>query len=1203
MLQTESLRLSEHHLANLYHFMTRNGDEANAKKIVDLYEKKLRDYFFVHFTGHFSAGKSSLINYLVGEEILPKSPIPTSANIVKLTSGQGIARIFFNEAKPLQYEEPYDLDMIKQLCMEKDTIRTIEIHMSKPIFPANTFLVDTPGIDAADDADRYMTESALHEVDVLYFVMDYNHVQAEENLQFLAEVQKNNVPIYIIINQIDKHDENELPFAEFKAIVNETFALWNILPKKVYYTSLKDFTHPENTLSALKADLFSLLHNHPSTDQRIAQAVTDIMHAHEQFIQDKFLAMLQEDETAAFDYAYFESIKSEISTLQNKAEEFAAHFTAEVEQTLKNAYVMPASLREVARQYLEAMQKDFKVGFFQAKKKTALEREKRTEALLTEINEAIQTTIEWKLKEKFSALLAQYEITDDTLQSKIQQFSLTYQKEDLAHFVKEGALVNGNYLLNYTNEVSNDIKTKYRRKANELLEWMQTTIQDMTKEKLMSLQAEYEELTEQLKQHKAHQEIVTKMEDLTTELGEQITTDVAPVEHIVAIEKALNKREQFREETLPINVDVAKTGQVTHYERKSEQETIAEVYTKEAVLAAIEQIQSEISDLANFSVTLQELLEKKERIENRELTIALFGAFSAGKSSFANALLGAMVLPVSPNPTTAVITRIRQSDRAYPHGSVVITYKSAAEIAEDVDAMTKDLTTEKRDLHQQIAWIKAEKIAEHEMLSNLYQAYLRALVAGYDKRKSWLGKTETIELSQLEAYVTDETIAAYIAAVDLYYDCPVTKKGITLVDTPGADSINARHTNVAFNYIKDADAIIYVTYYNHAITSADRDFLLQLGRVKDSFSLDKMFFIINAADLASDAAELQLVVDYVHEQLIQFGIRNARIYSLSSKNSLTDKLTGKQLNEQMAIFENDFYRFVEYDLQRITYQAAIWDIKRVQTQLENVLRTATLDQAAKSSYIEQLKANVAQAKKLLMEKEVSNIVAQNKERIIRQLHYVNERMYIRFHDMFTEYFNPTTITENGKRAQKQLEKNRNQLLDYVGYELLQEIRAVSLRMESFATKLLQQFYHDLATEIAEIDELFHFASFPDQTWKTPDYQQALQDVDKQRFLPALKLFKNKKQFFEQNEREKMKEKFYELLKPEMEAYVLTQQKVMQQAYEAQLVTHLQTIKTEMAAQIDRLVQEQMQALENALDVQQLEDKRKHIEAILATLDT
>src|SRR5699024_308259 len=110
-------------------------------------------------------------------------------------------------------------------------------------------------------------------------------------------------------------------------------------------------------------------------------------------------------------------------------------------------------------------------------------------------------------------------------------------------------------------------------------------------------------------------------------------------------------------------------------------------------------------------------------------------------------------------------------------------------------------------------------------------------------------------LEAFSRYVSDESRACFVELAELYYDCPLTRQGVTLVDTPGADSIHARHTEVAFRYIKDADAILFVTYYNHAFSRADREFLIQLGRVKDAFEMDKMFFIMNAADLASSDRE------------------------------------------------------------------------------------------------------------------------------------------------------------------------------------------------------------------------------------------------------------------------------------------------------------------------------------------------------------
>src|SRR5699024_12698548 len=77
----------------------RSSDLKNAEKIIELYEKDQKDEFIIGFSGHFSAGKSSMINALLEKEILPKSPIPTSANIVKITSGDGVARIYFHHER------------------------------------------------------------------------------------------------------------------------------------------------------------------------------------------------------------------------------------------------------------------------------------------------------------------------------------------------------------------------------------------------------------------------------------------------------------------------------------------------------------------------------------------------------------------------------------------------------------------------------------------------------------------------------------------------------------------------------------------------------------------------------------------------------------------------------------------------------------------------------------------------------------------------------------------------------------------------------------------------------------------------------------------------------------------------------------------------------------------------------------------------
>src|SRR5699024_5590982 len=275
---------------------------------------------------------------------------------------------------------------------------------------------------------------------------------------------------------------------------------------------------------------------------------------------------------------------------------------------------------------------------------------------------------------------------------------------------------------------------------------------------------------------------------------------------------------------------------------------------------------------------------------------------------------------------------------------------------------------------------------------------------------------------------------------------------------------NARHTNVAFDYIKQADAIIYVTYFNHAVTSADRDFLIQLGRVKESFELDKMFFIVNASDLASNQEELKLVVNYVEKQLSLFGIRHPKIYPVSSKQSLEEKVNNRLLNEQMHVFENDFYTFIEEDLASLTIQAAKWDMERAKLTLNNFISSAKLDEKARENHINQLNKQRNSFKQLVTETDIDVSKERIMERIERQLHFVLERLYIRFHDIFSEHFNPTTITKSGRHAMVELERNRNRLIDAVGYELLQEVRAVTLRIEAYVKELLQSTYQQIQEE-------------------------------------------------------------------------------------------------------------------------------------------
>ncbi|WP_144524594.1 dynamin family protein, partial [Bacillus thuringiensis] len=81
--------------------------------------------------------------------------------------------------------------------------------------------------------------------------------------------------------------------------------------------------------------------------------------------------------------------------------------------------------------------------------------------------------------------------------------------------------------------------------------------------------------------------------------------------------------------------------------------------------------------------------------------------------------------------------------------------------------------------------------------------------------------------------------------MEVYYDCALRREGVGVVERGGGDCINGGDTDVGLEYIKNGDGILFVRYYKHVFCRGDREFLIQFGRVKDSFALAKMFFSIH----------------------------------------------------------------------------------------------------------------------------------------------------------------------------------------------------------------------------------------------------------------------------------------------------------------------------------------------------------------------
>src|SRR5699024_8921305 len=109
------------------------------------------------------------------------------------------------------------------------------------------------------------------------------------------------------------------------------------------------------------------------------------------------------------------------------------------------------------------------------------------------------------------------------------------------------------------------------------------------------------------------------------------------------------------------------------------------------------------------------------------------------------------------------------------------------------------------------------------------------------------------------------------------------------------------------------------------------------------------------------------------------------------------------------------------------------------------------------------------------------------------------------------------------------------------------------------------------------------ANFEDKQFTTPDYVQAFDSINMNLFQDALKVFKNLRSYFEQNEREEMKDLFYEALRPEVAQYINEQEKVMEESYSEQLIFHFEEIISQIHEEVSTIMTHQIEVLNTDID--------------------
>ncbi|MBU9722074.1 MULTISPECIES: dynamin family protein [Bacillaceae] len=1094
-----------------------------------LEQKHQKNVFEMAFCGHFSAGKSTMLNKLLGAEVLPTSPIPTSANIIELKNGElGLTIKTQKNDKKWDGEIPWN--EVRKWGMDGQEIQGLTITADLPFLGENSSILDTPGVDSTDASHEKVTVEQLYTTDVIVYVMDYNHVQSETNLYFLKQLSDENKPIYIVINQIDKHNDDEIPFIDFKSSVETILGKWNIHYIKMFFTSMKKPNHHLNEFGTMENELKGLLYNshklldHAASrlEQGFYQSVALRLREQKQENATDIIEEMKEQGFSLEQLKEKEHLLDRLDEVSNYKENYRKMYHEQLSRLFKNVTLFPYSTTDLTRSWIESLQPGFKVGLLFSKKKTEEERNRRLQLVLEDLKDKVKTQLI-------------FHVTDflKNLDRTVLDFTSDFDKaiEELAIFDEKVVaemmlqLVNAEhasreYVYTFTKEITESIVKLIKERSLHMLETYIVGAEKFHHEEKDNVLAKINELgklekfEEQLRENEIKFDKLRK--EVETRLAEFPANDLY-FQHLSDISKGSfpqSKGQSFRNITDSSESLIEPVTDLPIIKEESQEKiSIADDWLKD-----LKRILQNFKGETILSTERERLIDRINRYENKTFIISLFGAFSAGKSSFANALLGDSVLPVSPNPTTATVTTIQRSTEQYKHATAVISFKTKEALDQEIKSVSQHLGQD-INLDKLKKWVPDKKSYITGWQKTNVEYLLTIKKSGIDSND--IGSDKIIPLDLLDDFVANEDNACLIEKVHIYYDCDLTEKGIVLVDTPGVNSVHGRHTNVAFKQMQKSDAIFYLTYYNHAFSKSDQYFLQQIGQVNESFEHNKLYFVLNAADLASSTGELNGVKNHVFSQLQSCGIKEPRLFHLSSKEGLLEKKRSGKNSSTFSAFENFFHQHTISELKVLSLGIIKDEFLSYGEKLNDSIHFIEKDLKLQKEKYEQYSANVSNQKELIDGLSFEHVTRDAVLELEQLSLYLQDRMKYVLYDYYSSAINVSVLTGNSKKElhfqlNSAIREWVNQGETFFKHELEATIIRVEEKMKERAVRWLQEASNQIKSNLP----YFSFDSEIALSALKYRFPSLLLQVESKNYTGFLK---SKKDFFENNKSKELRE--------------------------------------------------------------------------------
>ncbi|MEJ5365066.1 MAG: dynamin family protein [Desulfosoma sp.] len=189
-----------------------NLDDALVGRVDELAEKIRQSAFYLVVLGEFKRGKSTLVNAILKDNLLPTAVVPLTSIVTMIRYGPDeeiLVRFKDGRTESIHRGRLADYVTEKGNPDNAKGVDRVEIAYPAETLRGGVHLIDTPGVGSIFETNTQATYDFLPKVDAALFLFTADPPISQSELAFLRDVRQYVTKIFFVQNKIDVVDPED----------------------------------------------------------------------------------------------------------------------------------------------------------------------------------------------------------------------------------------------------------------------------------------------------------------------------------------------------------------------------------------------------------------------------------------------------------------------------------------------------------------------------------------------------------------------------------------------------------------------------------------------------------------------------------------------------------------------------------------------------------------------------------------------------------------------------------------------------------------------------------------------------------------------------------------------------------------------------------------------------------------------------------